>query len=62
MLKWFAGLAALIEKKHGSPRFRDDPLGWLRCNYQWIVIFLLAVKAADLGDLLGKLFSLGGIE
>lgn len=60
LAKGLSGLAALIEKKHGSPRFRDDPLGWLRCNYQWIVIFLLAVKAADLGDLLGKLFALGG--
>ena len=60
LAKGLSGLAALIEKKHGSPRFRDAPLGWLRCNYQWIVIFLLAVKAADLGDLLGKLFALGG--
>ena len=60
LFKGLADIAALIECKHGSPRFRDDPLGWLRCNYQWIVIFLLAVKAADLGDLLGKLFALGG--
>lgn len=60
LAKGLSGLAELIEQKHGSPRFRDDPLGWLRCNYQWIVIFLLAVKAADLGDLLGKLFALGG--
>lgn len=55
-----AALAEKMEKLHGSPRFREDPLGWLRCNYQWIVIFLLAVKAADLGDLLRTLFALGG--
>ncbi len=60
LAKGLAALAAQIDKLHGCPRFRDDPLGWLRCNYQWIVIFLLAVKAADLGDLLGKLFALGG--
>lgn len=60
LAKGIAALADKMERLHGSPRFRDDPLGWLRCNYQWVVIFLLAVKAADLGDLLGRLFALGG--
>lgn len=57
------GLKALAEKMerlHGVPRFREDPLGWLRGNWQWMVIFLLVVKQAGLDELVERLLALGG--
>lgn len=57
------GLKAIVEKidrLHGTPRFRDDPLGWLRCNWKWLVIFMLTVKQLELIDFLGKLIQIGG--
>ena len=55
------GLSALSEKMdrlHGSPKLKEDFFGWLRCNYQWIIICLLAIKATDLTDTIRGLLEL----
>lgn len=55
------GLAALAEKMdrlHGSPKLKEDFFGWLRCNYQWIIICLLAIKATNLVDTIRGLLEL----
>lgn len=60
LAKGLADLAALIEQKHGSPRFWEDPFGWLRGNWQWLVIMLLCLKNNGLEEMFVKLFGLGG--
>lgn len=55
------GLAALSEKMdrlHGSPKLKEDFFGWLRCNYQWIIICLLAIKATNLSGTIRELLEL----
>ena len=55
------GLAALAEKMdrlHGSPKLKEDFFGWLRCNYQWIIICLLAIKATNLVGTIRELLEL----
>lgn len=57
------GLKAIhkqINDLHACPRFRKDPLGWLRFNWQWLVIFLLVVKQLELVELLAGVFRIGG--
>ena len=58
-----AGLKAIENKNerlHGSPHFREDPFGWLRANWQWLVIFLLVVKQLELVELLAGVLRIGG--
>lgn len=54
------GLRDQIAELHACPKFRKDPLGWLRFNWQWLVIFLLVVKQLDLVELLAGGLRIGG--
>ena len=47
-----------MDKLHSAPRFKSDPLGWLKSNWQWLVLFLLLLKQNGIGDLFMTL--LGG--
>lgn len=51
-------LAEKMDRLHGSPRLKEDFFGWLRCNYQWIIICLLAIKATNLVETIRDLVAL----
>ena len=57
-------LEAKVDTLHAdpkpSPKFREDPLGWLKLNWQWLVLFLLLIKSYGLTDGLAKVFALFG--
>lgn len=58
-----SGLKALevkMDKLHGCPKFRQDPFGWLRCNWQWLVIFMLVIKQMGLVEVFARLAKIGG--
>ena len=47
-----------MDTLHSAPRFKTDPIGWLKANWQWLIIFLLLLKQNGLADLLKELFAL----
>ena len=54
-------LEAKMDRLHdpkGSPRFKEDPFGWLKCNWQWLALFLLFLKAYGLTDGLRQLLGM----
>lgn len=53
-------LEAKVDRLHSAPSFKSDKLGWLRANWQWLVLFLLLLKQNGLDDLLERVFALGG--
>lgn len=53
-------LEASMKRLHSTPTFKEDKLGWLKANWQWLILFLLLLKQNGLDDIFTKVFALGG--
>ena len=45
-------LSERVTALHASPSWKHDKAGWLKSNWQWLVLFLLLLKQNGLGELL----------